>query len=419
MLWRNADFLRLWGGKTASSVGDRVSALAVPTAAILLLHADALHVGLLYVCFYLPYPLLALPAGVVVDRIPRRPLLVACDLGRFVAVLSIPITAAVGHLALVQLYAVGLAQGALGTFFEVAYRAYLPGLVGPEGLVEGNSRLEASDAAAQTVGPGLGGLLIQLLTAPTAILVDAFSFVISAAGLMRIRRVEARHEAPADTGAGFVSELREGIAALARHPVIRWTAACVATNNCGLMMTRTVFLLFAYQVLHLAPLAVGAMLLLQGLAGLAGAAAAPAVEHRLGTGPTLAASIGGESLGWALLPLAMVAPALPIAVVSMLLAGFCGPIWNVTNVSLRQSLVPARLQGRIHASNLAIAFGTIPLGALAGGWLAGALEHAVGYGPGLALTLATGGVIGIAAVGWVLARPVRTLRLRPAVQATL
>jgi MFS family permease len=407
-LWRDADFLRLWTGQSVSALGDRVSSLAIPTAAILLLHADALRVGLLYVCFYLPYPLLALPAGVLVDRVRRRPLLIGCDVGRFAAVVSIPAAAAAGHLTLDQLYAVGLVQGSLSTVFSVAHRSYLPALVGAQGVVDGNSRLQSTEAAAQTAGPGLAGVLIQLLGAVNALLVDAASFAISAAMLRWIRRPEDR---PRPTHqANFRAELKEGLGVLWRHPVLRWTAACVATSNFGQMVARTVFLLFAYQVLRLPPVLVGLLLVVQGLAGIAGAAAAASIQHRLGTGLTLGASILGEGLGWALLPLGLILPAAVPAIPAMLLVGFCGPIWEVSNVSLRQSLVPGRLQGRIHASHLAIAFGTIPLGALTGGWLAGALEQAAGYGRGLGLTLAVGGVLGMASAAWIAATPVRRLK---------
>ena len=407
-LWRDPDFLRLWGGQSVSALGDRVSALALPTAAILLLHADALHVGLLYVCFYLPYPLLALPAGVLVDRIRRRPVLIAADLARATAVLSIPAAAALGHLGLLQLYAVGLVQGALTTVFSVAYRAYLPALVGPGGVVEGNSRLQSTESAAQTVGPGLGGILIQLLGAVNAVLVDAASFLASAATFSRIRAQEPPPARPAQETA-FLRELREGLQVLWRHPVLRWTAACVATSNAGQMVARTVFLLFAYEALRLPPVLVGLLLLAQGLAGVGGAAAAAGIERRLGMGSTLGASILGEGLGWALLPLALVVPAAVAAVPAMLLVGFCGPVWEVTNVSLRQSLVPARLQGRIHASHLAIAFGTIPLGALLGGWLAATLQSALGGSRGLAATLALGGVLGMTSALWIAGTPVRHL----------
>ena len=407
-LWRDGDFLRLWGGQSASALGDRISALAIPTAAILLLHADALHVGLLYVCFYLPYPVLALPAGVLVDRVRRRPIMVACDLARFAALCSVPVAALVGQLSLPQLYGVGVVQGALSTLFSVAYRAYLPALVGSDGVLEGNSRLQATEAAAQTAGPGVGGVLIQLLGAANAVLVDAVSFLLSAATLRWIRGVEPAPE-PAP-GSQFRTELREGLSVLWRHPVLRWTAACVATSNCGQMIARTVFLLFAYEALRLPPVIVGLLLLLQGLAGVGGAAAAASLESRLGMGVTLGASILGEGLGWALLPLALVVPAAVAAVPAMLLVGFCGPIWEVTNVSLRQSLVPARLQGRIHASHLALAFGAIPVGALLGGWLAGAAEHAMGSGRGLGLTLAAGGVLSMSSALWIAGTPVRRLR---------
>lgn len=417
-LWRHRDFSLLWGGQTVSAIGDRVSTLAVPTAAILLLKASPFEVGLLYVCWYLPYPLLALPAGVFVDRLPRRRLLIASDAGRFAATASIPVAAALGHLTLLQLYLVALLLGCFSTVFEVAYRSYLPVLVSTEEVVTANSRLEASEGTAATVGPGIGGLLVQLLTAPYALVADAASYLVSVLTLMAIA---AREPAPDRSGEPphFLSELREGVAALLRHPLIRWTAACVATSNCGLVMANTVFLLFAYQALHLQPAAVGAVLLVFGLAGVAGAAVAPEMARRLGTGSTLAASIFLESLGWALIPLALVLPLVPVLGAGMLLRGFFGPVWNVTNVSLRQNVVPARLQGRMHASHLAIAFGTIPVGALAGGWLAGILESALGRDHGLALTLALGAVLGMSSVAWILLSPVRTLRGAAAPEAAL
>ena len=407
-LWRDRDFSLLWGGQTVSAVGDRVSTLAVPTAAILLLHASPFEVALLYICWYLPFPLLALPAGVFVDRVGRRRLLIASDIGRFVATGSIPLAAVLGHLTLAQLYVSGLLLGAFSTIFEVAYRSYLPVLVAADEVVAANSRLEASEGTAATVGPGIGGILVQVLTAPYALLVDAASYVVSVATLAAIA---AREPAPVPSGDAphFGRELREGIAALLSHPLIRWTAACVATSNCGLVMANTVFLLFAYQALHLQPAVVGAVLLVFGLSGVAGAAVAPGIARRIGTGPTLALSIFSESLGWALLPLALVLPLAPVLGAGMLLRGFFGPVWNVTNVSLRQAVVPSRLQGRMHASHLALAFGTIPIGALLGGWLAGVLEPALGVGRGLAVTLAIGGAIGMTSVVWILVSPVRSL----------
>ena len=408
-LWRHGDFLRLWGGQSVSLIGDQVSGLAIPTLAILRLHATPFQIGLLFLFFYVPYPLVGLPAGVIVDRVNRRRLMIACDLGRFLATGWIPLAALLGILALWQVYIAAVVVGALGTLFGVALTAYVPTLLEADDIVEGNSKLESSYATAQTTGPGLGGILVQLFGAPVAVLLDAFSYLASAAGVAGIRAREAPRQAHGPAP-GFLRELREGIVTLLRHPVLRWTAGCVATSNCGLMLARTAFLLFAYRVLHLPPGLVGAMLLVLGVAGLIGATAAPAVAARLGTGWTLALAIFAESLGWALLPLALFLPVLPVVIVAMVLPGLFGSVWNVTNVSLRQSLIPARLQGRIHASHLAIAFGAIPIGALAGGWLGTSLSAELGPRYGLALTLAIGGVLGMSSVLWIVLTPVRRLR---------
>jgi MFS family permease len=186
-LHRNGDFVRLWGAQSISQLGSQVSQLALPLVAVIALHAPAFRVALLGTVEMLPFLLFALPAGAWVDRLARRPILVAADAGRALALGSVPLAAVLGHVTIWQLYAVGFATGTLTVFFDVAYQSYLPSLVAREQLVEGNSKLELSRSGAQIAGPGLAGLLVGAITAPYAVAVDAVSFVWSALLVGRIR----------------------------------------------------------------------------------------------------------------------------------------------------------------------------------------------------------------------------------------
>ncbi|HEY7420576.1 MAG TPA: MFS transporter, partial [Gaiellaceae bacterium] len=186
-LWRDSDFLRFWAAQTASQVGSQVTQLALPLVAIVVLDASTFEVALLTVVEFLPWLIVSLPAGVWVDRVRRRPVLVAADVGRALALAWVPLGAALGVLSVWQLYAVGFVAGSLTVFFDVGYQSYIPSLVGRDRLVDGNSKLEFTRSAAQIGGPGLGGALITALSAPYAILVDAASFVVSALLLGTIR----------------------------------------------------------------------------------------------------------------------------------------------------------------------------------------------------------------------------------------
>ena len=182
-LWRTPDFLKLWTGETVSLLGSQVSVLALPLAAIAILHASNFEVGLLASVETLPFLLVGLPAGVWVDRWRKRPVLIGGDIGRAVALASIPLAYAAGWLTIWQLYVVSFTTGVLTVFFDVAYQSYFPSLVGREHLIDGNAKLEISQSVAHIGGPGLAGELIHLLKAPAAVAVDAASFLASAVGI--------------------------------------------------------------------------------------------------------------------------------------------------------------------------------------------------------------------------------------------
>ena len=190
-LWRHPEFAKLWAGQTISLFGSSITALALPSVAILTLGAQAYQVGLLQAVQFLAFPLLGLPAGVWVDRLPRKAVMIVADVGRALALGSVPLAWAVHRLTLGQLYLVALVVGVLTVFFDVAYQSYLPALIDRVDLVEGNSKLEISRSASEVAGKGLGGILIQSLGAPLSVLVDALPFIASVAGLAAIRKREA------------------------------------------------------------------------------------------------------------------------------------------------------------------------------------------------------------------------------------
>src|SRR5437868_10909625 len=230
-LWRHSEFVKLWTGQTISLFGTEVSQLAIPLTAALVLNATPAQMGLLAALEYAPFLLLSLFAGVWVDRMYRRPVLIVADIGRALLLGSIPLSALLGLLRIEQLYVVGLMTGVLTVFFDVAYQSYLPVLVKREHLVEGNSKLEVSRSVAQIAGPGVAGALVQVITAPLAVLVDALSFVASVISLLLIR---VREPAPVrhDGNAGSIwSELREGLDVVLGNPLLRSIAGCTGTSN--------------------------------------------------------------------------------------------------------------------------------------------------------------------------------------------
>ncbi|HVM58162.1 MAG TPA: MFS transporter [Gaiellaceae bacterium] len=402
-LLRNPDFLKLWTGQTVSQLGSQVSQLALPLVAVLVLHVSAFYVALLGTVDLLPFLLFALPAGVWIDRIARRPVLIAADAGRAVALASIPLVAAFGSLTIWQLYAVGFVTGTLTVFFDVSYQSYLPSLVGRQHLVEGNAKLELSRSAAQIAGPGLGGALVGAISAPYAIAVDSASFVFSAVSVGLIRRREPRPEpGPAPS---MRRELIEGLRFVLGDPRWRALTEYVATFNFFTSIAFALYVVYAVRELGLTPGELGLVLALGNVGWLLGALVVQRVRRRLGVGPTLVLSgfLGGAAL--LLVPLAPQGFPIPFLVASGMIAGLAIVLYNVTGISLIQALTPDRMLGRANASRRWIVWGTIPLGSLVGG----ALSTAIGVRP----TLFVGTIGASFCFLFLLARPLRSIRELP------
>ncbi len=369
-LWRQSDFLKLWSAETVSQFGTQISQLALPLAAIDVLHVSAFKVATLTTVEFLPFLLVSLPAGVWVDRLPRRPILIAGDLARAGLLASIPIAYFFDALTIWQLYGVGFLVGIATVFFDVAYQSYLPSLVERGQIIDGNAKLEVSRSAAQLGGPGVAGLLVGWLKAPMAILFDAVSFLGSALFILEIRKTETSQGERAPRRK-MRTELREGLSYVLRHPYLKNIAACTALFNFFGMMGFAVLLVFARRELHLSPQAIGLALTLGNVGPLLAALTANKISARLGVGRTIIAT---SILGGPMFLLIPFAPhgnaALAVLVPAALLGGFTGVIYNIAQVSLRQAITPERIQGRMNAVMRFIVWGTIPLGSLTGGGLA-------------------------------------------------
>jgi MFS family permease len=382
-LWRHADFLKLWTGQTVSELGSVVTRTAVPLLALLVLGAGPTEMALLVVAGSLAILLVGFFAGAWVDRLRRRPLLIATDLIRSLLLLSIPIAYAAGALRMEQLYLVTFLEGCLGALFHAAYPAYVPSLIGVDRVVDGNSKLATSSSLAEIGGPGLAGALVQLVSAPFAILVDAVSFAVSAVSLLLIRTPEPPRPARTTTTA-IRQEIVEGLWLVLHHRVLlpiamRSIVAHVAGSFYGVL-----YVIYLVDDLHLTPFLLGIVVSAGGVGSLIGSLFAARVIRALGLGPAMIwTAVGAAALG-VLTPLAQ--GPLPLATIMVFIPQLFGDglqtIEGVAELSLIQGLSPDRVLGRVNATLEVFSHGiAYPIGALA----AAAVAGVIGIRGGIAL----------------------------------
>ena len=387
-LLRDRDRRLLLAGQAASELGSQVGGIALPLVAVLALGAGPLQVGLLTAAGTLSFAVLALPAGVWVDRAARRPVLVGADLVRGVALLTVPVAAGLHRLSLVQLAVVALATGTARVLFDVAYPSYLPALVGRDQLVGANAWLESSRSATQLTGPGLGGWLVQLAGAPLAVAADAASFLVSAGCLLAIRAAEPDPPRPAGP-ANLRRELAEGLRFVLGQPVLRAITACTALTNLLWAAAGTVQLLFLVHQVGLDPAAIGLLLSAGAAGGLVAALAATRVARGADTARLIWLPVTVTAPFALCTPLT--APGWRVALfpLGVAVTSFGQVLYNIAQMSYRQAMCPPRLLGRMNASIRFLVFGALPLGGLLGGLAGERLGvHATLWlcGIGLALT---------------------------------
>ena len=365
------DFRLLWTGQTVSWLGTAATQVAAPLVAVTTLHASAFQVGLLGAAIWLPWVLVGIPAGTLVDRLPRRPILVGCDLVSAVLMVSAPVAAWLGLLTLTQLLLVAFLAGVAEVFSATAGQVFLPTVLPPDQLAAGNARLQGGASAAQVAGPGFAGLLAHLGGPVTALAADAASFVVSAVALLRIR---ARERRVADPGhESLAAAARVGLRFLVRDPYLRVMASAGSAANFALTAYQTVLIVFLVREVGLGPGMIGLLLSVASVGGVVGAALSGPVARRLGSARGLftlevASGIsalliplttGGQGLVWLVLGNAGVA--------AFVVAG------NVISASFRQRYCPPELLGRVTASMRMVNYGTMPVAAVVAGVLATAV----------------------------------------------
>jgi MFS family permease len=461
-LFRHPNYARLWAAATVSLFGTQVSQIAIPFFAAVILNASAGQVGLLTTIEFLPFLLFTLPAGVWVDRFPKKRILVIGDLGRAVMLVSIPIAYAVGVLTIWQLYVVGFVNGLMTVFFDVADQSYLPTILERDELIEGNAKLQVSQSSAQILGQPFGGGIVALVSAPIAVLIDAVSYLVSAGLILSIRerarraaatlrnasaagptgvRTEADEVAPSpaaagsvaaeaavasspgdavavdpladpaagatalDAGGGMRQQIMDGLRYILRHEYLANIAATTATSNLFSNIAFAIFPVYAYKVLLLTPPAVGTMGGLGGAGILLGALIANRIQARIGVGRTIilaAAATGPVNL---LIPLATPESAFWFLSASFFLGSVLNVVYNVSQVSLRQAITPEYFLGRMNATMRFLVWGTIPIGSLIGAGLSEVI--------GVRSTIWVGSLLSLVCFLPVLLSPVRHIKTIP------
>jgi MFS family permease len=403
-LWSHRDFLKLWTGQTISEFGSQVSQLAIPWVALVTLNATAFEVATLGTVEFLPFVLFTLPAGVWVDRLRRRSVLIFGDVGRAVLLSSIPIAYLTGHLTLAQLYVVGFLVGIHTVFFDVAYQSYLPEIVDRESLIEGNSKLNVTSSGAQLAGPGAAGGLIAIATAPYAILVDAFSFLVSG-GFTASIRTRAEEPEQAVERRHLLVELWEGLRYVLRHRLLLPQAMSTGVSNFFSNVLFSIILVYAHRKLGMSSGLIGLSFSLAAVGWMIGASQADRFRRWFGVGGAtiLGASLSGP--GALLIPFAPKSFPVPFLVAGAAIMGFGAVVYNIQQVSLRQAICPPRLQGRMNASMRFLVWGTMPLGSLTGGTIATVA--------GLRTALFVGAIGGFSSILPIVFSPIRSLREFP------
>jgi len=387
-LWRNASFVRLWLAKALSAVGSHVTAAAIPLTAAITLHASPAQMALLVFASQAPDLLFGLLAGVWVDRVRRRFILLGADYGRAVLLALIPLAAVFNRLSFELLWIVAFACAALSLVFTLASVAVLPAIVRQDQLVDANAKLHMTDAVLSLTGPGIAGFLIQVFTAPRAIIADVVSFLASAWTLGKFTSDDqVQEQTHGKTGfAAIRAEIGEGLVELLRTPLLRALALSMGVIVVGGAVAQTVNILYLTRDLHFSPFVIGILAAFNGIGALIGAAVANRVAARLTLGMAIVWAGFLEAFAVFLVPLAAhTGSPMTVIAFSGVCSGLAFSVLSVNQISLRQRITPTRLLGRVTAARRFLIFTMAPLGALAGGWLG----TVAGYQP----TLVVGAVI--------------------------
>jgi MFS family permease len=386
VLLQDLTFRRYWTGQTISMFGDQVSGIALPLVGVLVLRANAAEMGYLTALIWLPSLLFGLHAGALVDRRgQRRRTMIAADLGRFALLATVPVCYALHLLSLGQLFAVAFAVGALSVLFNVSNMALFVSVTPADRYLEGNSLLYASRAVSFVTGPSVGGLLVQALSAPFAVVADALSYLGSAFFLNRIRPTEPP---PDRSGRGSVTA---GARFIAHSPIVRASLQAVAIINFFNLMFSALFLLYAVRDLHVNAGEIGLILGVAATGGVIGAALTKRIAERIGAGWAYAAGCFGFTAPLVLVPLATGPRPVILGMLfaAEFLSDFGVMVLDISIGSIFAAVIPNDLRSRVSGAFQAVNYGARPVGAVLGGLLG----TAAGLRTGLWVASA-GGIVG-------------------------
>ncbi|MEJ8766957.1 MFS transporter [Oceanobacillus sp. HCA-5259] len=398
-LWKHADFMKFWTGETLAMFGSTIAAFVFPLVAAITLSATPMQMGLLNAAQFAPFLLVTLFAGVWIDRVRRKPLMIIANLLRAFLYLSIPLSYYFGILQIEGLYIIAFFIGTLTVLFDVSYQSFLPSLVTRDSLVEANSKLEMSRSVAQISGPGIGGGLVSLIAAPFAMLIHSITLFISALLLIFIRSKETapiKHQKVTP----IFTDIKKGLQFVLSNKYIRAISGEAATYNFFNQITWAVVILYITRELEIGPTLLGVIMATSSIGAIIGSLIANYLAQRFKIGRTILWTMFIACSSPLLIPIATgpIYISAPILIISFFFGGMGVVISNIHVISMRQTVTPDRMLGKMNASYRFLVTGVAPLGALLGG--------ALGTIIGLRLTLVVGGLGSIAAVLWVLFSPV-------------
>lgn len=405
-LWRDRDFLVYWLGQSVSRGGTRVAEFSLPLAAIFLFDASSSQLGVINALAFVPYLVMTLFAGVWIDRSRKRRVLIVAELGRIVVLGAAFVVYLSGNLPLVGFYLIALLLGVCAVLFDISGAAYLPVLINREQLVEGNAKLQATIVVTQSGGPAVGGVLTQFLSASTVFFGSMIGPLVSLLTLGAIRHREDAPETPATRRATF-REIREALVFILRDRYLRFLTLRSGVNNIFFMARNTILPLFVLQTLDLSTGSLGVILGAGSVGGFVGALVSRPLADKLGPGRVITLGYAGSSLSQVVLPLAggSTATAMAMLVPMFFVSGLFMTVGNTNVAALQQLMIPKRQLGRVLAGMRTVTWGSMPLGALAGGILASAI--------GLREALVVTAVGFCASALWIALSPVAKLRSVP------
>lgn len=374
-LVHHRDFRHLWGGDALGQLGAQLTGFVLPIFAVSHLHASEWQMGALNAAETAAFLLLSLPAGAWVDRMRKRRVLVTADLAR-AAILSVVVVAALtGHASMGLLIGAAVVISTFSLFFDVAHQSYVPGLVGLDHVVEGNSKLQATQSVAMIAGPAIGGVALRVLSAPLVMVATVCTYLASALAVSRIRH----HEDLPDLAARrpLRTEIAEGLRFVASEPLLRRILACTSLGNLGGAIGNAVVVIFALRTLDVGTATYGVVLSASAAGGLLGAVLADRAARWVGPARVIPASAVFTGVSYAITPaaawVAATGAADALVAVVLVVGGFvfnlAVVVYNVAQVSFRQRLCPPALLGRMNASARFLVWGPLPIGGLLGGWI--------------------------------------------------